>query len=128
MFCANCGKQIPEQAAFCPACGKPVNGADAPAPAEVKPAAAPVQTEVIPSHLALAIVTTLMCCMPLGVVSIVYAAQVSSLVSSGKIEQARAASRSAKGWGIAALVVGLVAVVGYGLFYALVIAAAVCAD
>ena len=129
MFCSNCGREIPDQAVFCPGCGKSVNGAEAPAaaPAEVKPAAAPV-TEVIPSHLALAIITTLLCCMPLGIVSIVYAAQVSSLVSSGKIEQARAASRSAKGWGIAALVVGLVAVIGYVLFYALVIAAAVCAD
>ena len=126
MFCANCGKEIPEQSAFCPGCGKSVQGAEA--PVEVKPVVQPAPTEVIPSHLALGIITTLLCCMPLGVVSIVYAAQVSGLVSAGKIEQARSASRSAKGWGIAALLVGLASILLYVIFYGVLLAVAANAD
>lgn len=128
MFCSKCGKEIEGSAAFCPGCGNPVSGQEE-TPVAAQPVAAQlVQTEVIPSHLALGIITTLLCCMPLGVVSIVYAAQVSSLVSAGKIEQARAASRSAKNWGVAALLVGLGVALLYVLFYGGVLALAAFAD
>jgi hypothetical protein len=38
MFCQKCGKELPDQAAFCPQCGHPVRAA-ATAPAAVSPAA-----------------------------------------------------------------------------------------
>ena len=41
MFCPNCGKQIPDNAAFCSECGKPTNTVSAPEPT-------PVATPTIP--------------------------------------------------------------------------------
>ncbi len=31
MYCQKCGKELPDQAAFCPACGQPVPGTSRPA-------------------------------------------------------------------------------------------------
>lgn len=75
MFCKQCGKEITENAEVCTHCG-----------ARQTP---PVQ---IKSHLAEAIITTLCCCLPFGIVSIVYAAKVSSLCRAAML-QARSRRR-----------------------------------
>ena len=94
MFCNNCGKELPENAVACPACGaSQASGAAAPA---------------IPNHLVGAILTTLCCCMPFGIVSIVYAAGVNGKITAGDIEGAKKASENAKTWMITALVCGIV--------------------
>ncbi|MEG3791829.1 CD225/dispanin family protein [Lysobacter sp. CCNWLW3] len=67
--------------------------------------------EYVPNHLVWAILSTLFCCLPLGVVSIVYAAQVDGKRAAGDIAGARAASRSAINWAIASVVALPVAVV-----------------
>jgi hypothetical protein len=67
-----------------------------------------------------AILTTLFCCLPFGVVSIVYAAQVDSKYNSGDLAGARSASESAKKWAIIAAAVSIVLIVVYVLFVALV--------
>ena len=56
------------------------------------------QTPVPPpsSHLALAILTTVFCCLPLGIVSIVYASKVDSLYSVGDIAGATYNSMQAR--------------------------------
>lgn len=54
--------------------------------------------EVIPSYLWQSIVVTILCCWPLGIPAIVYAAKVEGLKSRGDIAGARAASNSAKTW------------------------------
>lgn len=64
------------------------------------------QREFVPNNLVWAILTTLLCCLPLGIVSIVYAAKVDGLVASGNLPAAQAAATSAKNWAIAAAVVG----------------------
>lgn len=61
--------------------------------------------EYVPNHLVWAILSTLFCCLPLGVVSIVYAAQVDGKRAAGDIEGARASSRSAANWAIASAVI-----------------------
>ena len=63
------------------------------------------QREFIPNNLVWAILTTLFCCLPLGVVSIVYAAQVDGKAAAGDIAGARAAANSAKSWAIASAVI-----------------------
>jgi len=55
-------------------------------------------SEYIPNHLVWAILTTLFCCLPLGIVSIVYAAQVDGKRAAGDIDGAREASRKAAQW------------------------------
>ena len=67
------------------------------------PSAAPVN---IPNYLVFAILTTVFCCLPAGVVSIVYAAQVNSKVAAGDIAGAMAASKNAKLWAMISAGVG----------------------
>ena len=59
-------------------------------------------------HLVLAILTTLCCCMPLGIVSIIRSTQVNSYWAAEKYDEAVQASADAKKW----------ALVGMGLFIA----------
>jgi len=92
IFCRNCGRQITEDASVCPYCRQQLIPAPEP----------PIET-----HLAEAILVTIFCCMPLGVVSLIYAAQVSSLANSGNITAARQASQNAHKWAMVSLWIGL---------------------
>ena len=56
--------------------------------------------EHVPTHLVWAILTTLLCCWPLGVVAIVYAARVEGLRAGGDLAGARRASRLAGLWAL----------------------------
>jgi hypothetical protein len=85
----------------------------------------PPYQEPIPNHLVWAILSTLFCCLPLGIVSIVYAAQVSSKQAIGDIAGARQASDNAKKWAIASAGVGVVLIILYVLFIAGIIATGV---
>jgi hypothetical protein len=66
-----------------------------------------------PNYLVFAILTTIFCCQILGIVSIVFAAQVNSKWNSGDTQGALEASRNAKLWAWIAfgsgLVIGVVA-------------------
>jgi len=66
-----------------------------------------------PSNLALAIIVTLLCCLPGGIVSIVYAAGVDSSYNDGDYEDAKRKSESAKKWAIASIVIGILIYVFY---------------
>lgn len=76
------------------------------------------QTPVPPpsSHLALAILTTVFCCLPLGIVSIVYASKVDSLYSVGDIAGATYNSMQARKWAYWGIGLALVSAVLYFLF------------
>lgn len=67
----------------------------------------------IPNYLWQSIVATVLCCMPFGVVAIVFAAKVDSLVARGDLAGAQAASQSAKNWTIAAAATGGVIILAY---------------
>ena len=69
----------------------------------------------IDNHLVWAILATIFCCLPFGIVSIVYAAQVNGLVASGNINAASQASENAKMWAWIAFGVGLVSFGGFGV-------------
>ncbi len=56
------------------------------------------QTTPPPNYLVFAILTTIFCCQILGIVSIVYAAQVNSKWATGDHAGAEEASRNAKLW------------------------------
>lgn len=55
-----------------------------------------------PNYLVWAILSTLFCCLPFGIVSIVFAAQVDSKYNTGDLAGAQRASDNAKKWAIAA--------------------------
>jgi hypothetical protein len=61
----------------------------------------------VPNYLVFAILTTVLCCLPLGIPAIVFAAQVNGKLQAGDIAGAQAASRNAKMWCWIAFGVGL---------------------
>ncbi len=112
MYCPNCGMRFEHGTRFCGNCGSELPG-PGPEPREHAP---PVPR--VPNYLVQAILVTIFCCLPLGIVSIVYAAQVNGKIAAGDFDGARRASESAKTWawisfgsglgfGLIALIVGL---------------------
>ena len=68
------------------------------------------------SYLALAIISTILCCLPIGIVSIIYASKVNSHYEDGNYNKAINASKNAKTWGLVSIGI---AVVGW-LIYILI--------
>jgi len=66
--------------------------------ASVTTTADPTPGKDIPTYMWQSIAVTLLCCLPFGVVAIVYAAKVDGLKQAGDLAAARAASNSAKLW------------------------------
>jgi Interferon-induced transmembrane protein len=60
-----------------------------------------------PNYLVWAILSTVCCCLPLGIASIVYAAQVNSKWAAGDFAGAQVSSGKAKQFAILAAVIGL---------------------
>ena len=63
-------------------------------------------------YIIFSILVTLCCCLPLGIVSIVYASKINSLQNAGDYEGAKAATKKAKIFMIIGAVGGLIASVG----------------
>jgi predicted secreted protein len=66
-----------------------------------------------PNNLVWAILTTLFCCLPFGIVSIVYAAQVNGKWQAGDVAGAQESSRKARQWAMYAAIAGVVIAVIY---------------
>ncbi len=62
-----------------------------------------------PSHMALAVLTTICCCLPFGIVAIIKANEVSNYYALGKYDAALLASADAQKWSVIALICGLLA-------------------
>lgn len=122
MYCPHCGAQNPDDASRCLLCDQPLKQAR---PAEQQ---VPVQTPQVyppppvmqtsygppmsaagmpPSILPWAIASTLCCCLPFGIVSIVYSAQISSKWNVGDAAGAWDSAQKAKMWAWIAFGVGL---------------------
>lgn len=86
--CPECGKEIPSTAPSCIHCGKQIN---------ICP----------PSHLAKAIIVTILCCWPLGIPAIVYASEVITALINGQNERAEQMSKKANKWANIAIGCGI---------------------
>ncbi len=69
------------------------------------------------NNLVWGILTTILCCLPFGIVSIVYATKVDTLWATGQYEAALDNSRKAKNWAVAAAITGVVVAVLYLLVF-----------
>ena len=78
--------------------GGNTNRYQAPVPVQPMMQVRSYQGANIPNYLWQSIVATLFCCMPAGIVAIVYASKVDSLKAMGDFAGARAASKSASNW------------------------------
>ena len=112
MFCPQCGSQNSNSATVCAGVGcrwiTPIRRAW---PARDRWGRA----STFQATSTQAILTTLCCCLPFGIVAIVFAAQVKSKISVGDYEGARQASDSARMWCWIAFGLGLVSNVIIGM-------------
>ena len=106
-FCYKCGSEVPADVNFCNNCGaqlKATQNSATPTPVALT---APQDRPPMPeSNLVWAILTTLFCCLPFGIVSIVYACKVSGLYIAGYYEEAQKSSRRAGLWAMWAAITG----------------------
>ena len=89
MYCKKCGALNQDGTARCVQCGEPLGAV---------PPGSPGQQ--VPNYLVWSILVTLLCCLPLGIPAIIYAAQVNGAMES---------SKKAKMWCWIAFGVGIVA-------------------
>jgi hypothetical protein len=134
--CPNCGTSNLDNASICVNCGRPLAAVPPPPPPQVSytPPAQPSYTPPpassgpgygqpmmagtpIPNYLWQSIVVTLCCCLPFGIVAIIFAAQVNDKLRRGDVAGATQASKNAKTWVLVAFLCGLVAIVIYGLAF-----------
>jgi hypothetical protein len=111
--CPNCGTSNLDTASICANCGRPLasttpHSYTPPPPPPTQSSYTPPRTpgggsfgappagQPIPNYLIQSIFVTLCCCLPLGVVAIVFAAQVNSKLAVGDTIGAREASDKAK--------------------------------
>lgn len=73
------------------------------------------------SYLALAIISTILCCLPTGIVSIIYATKVNSAYEDGKYEEAIRASKNAKTWGLISVGAAFLGLILYFLIFGVAI-------
>lgn len=130
MYCTKCVTRNDDTALTCVQCGSslrpPAFETAAPIPPQTtfpQPPIAQAYTQgpplpagvSVPNYLVQAILTTIFCCLPFGIVSIIYAAQVNSKLAIGDVVGAMAASKSAKTWAWVSFGIGIFWAVGVGL-------------
>ena len=74
------------------------------------------------NYLVWAILCTVLCCLPLGIVSIVYSAKVDGLYRSGEYEEAQEAADKAKKYAMYGVISGVIVGV---IYFAIIIAGGV---
>lgn len=118
MNCPNCGTSNLDNAAVCVNCGRslsaPASSASSytpPPPPSSYGAPPSAMGANIPNYLWQSIVVTLCCCLPLGIVSIIFAAQVNSKLAQGDIAGAQEASQKAKMFALIGFGVGIVVII-----------------
>jgi uncharacterized membrane protein YvbJ len=105
--CDKCGHQNDDNATFCSNCGTNFSTSNN-TTVNTGPALDSMTPARPANHLVWAILSTLLCCLPAGVVSIVYAAKVDTLYNAGNYDAAAEASKNAKTWAIVSAAVGFV--------------------
>lgn len=115
MFCSQCGENNADNALVCTRCGRSLQ-AGAPTPLQTPGVVMPPgQAPAVQNYLVFAILATVLCCLPTGIVAIVYAAQVNGKLQMGDYAGAQAASSNAKMWcwisfglGLATIIISIV--------------------
>jgi hypothetical protein len=110
MYCRYCGAANENAETTCRQCGASLSG-----PPQV-------MESHVPNYLVQAILVTLFCCLPFGIVSIVFAAQVNARLAGGDLAGALSASNSARIWCWVSFICGLLPILLYAMFIVFAIA------
>lgn len=102
-FCSNCGSSLENNSLFCPTCGQRV-GVIVNVQHQDSFSIPPNTEDSKPfkpnTNMTLAILTTVLCCVPLGVYAIVLANKVDTLYYAGEYKLAEMAAQDSKKWSI----------------------------
>lgn len=138
MFCPVCKKAIQDGSLSCPLCGasivnpyeKDPSGAQQAGPFSQNygsqnygPGAPPQPTQPIPDYLIWSILEMLCCCLPLGIVSLIFSIQANSAKKEGRYHEALQQAEQAKRFLIYGLIAGVVSVclqIAFFILYAMV--------
>ena len=93
MFCFKCGTENNDNFIFCYHCGEKLQPPIVDSKIQLNSSEANI---IVPNYLLLAILSTVFCCMPLGIVAIVFACKVDSRLEKGSYIKAKEASKIAK--------------------------------
>ncbi len=77
-------------------------------PQYAQPQAAATDEPCPPTNLVWAIISTVLCCIPTGIVAIIYALKVTNKYREGDIEGAKRASETGAWWCIATIILGII--------------------
>lgn len=88
MYCRDCGALNSNRASNCVSCGEVLRSGQWNF----------TQQPHVPNYLAPAILATLFCCLPFGIVAVVYAAQSGGRLAAGDYAGAIRASKTAQRW------------------------------
>jgi len=109
MYCRKCSDFNADIDRYCAQCG-----------AALEPIAdGAVTRPQIPNHLTLAILVTIFCCIPFGIMAIIFAAQVNPRLMEGDYAGATDASKKAAIWCWVSFGVGLVVLLPFFVFVVL---------
>ncbi len=112
-FCNQCGAKVDINSKFCTSCGKQLSGI-------VRNTSYSGDKPYIPNYLVQAILCVLFCCLPAGIVALVFASQVNSKVAAGDIDGAYESSNKAKLWCWWSFGIGLTVILIYVIILAVV--------
>jgi hypothetical protein len=119
MFCTQCGANNADDASTCVQCGRalqpppPLSPQAGTPPGVILPPGQQHPVHV-PNYLVPAILVTILCCLPAGIVAIVYAAQVNAKLAGGDTAGALESSRNARNWCWISASIGIVIGIAYG--------------
>ena len=102
MICPHCQSQVPPNASVCPSCGIGLSNVNT-------PQTAPQPQQKLNTWLIPSILVTICCCLPFGIVAIVFASKANSCLAVQDYEGAQKAANTAKIWFWVALGTGFVA-------------------
>ncbi|ABF40888.1 hypothetical protein Acid345_1887 [Candidatus Koribacter versatilis Ellin345] len=109
MYCPKCGTNNPDVVSSCQKCGyaffAPTPPQSVPQPQAFTP---PPARPNVPNYLVPSILVTILCCLPFGIVALIFASQVNGKLAAGNIQGAIEDSRKAKIWVIVSLATGII--------------------